>query len=77
LIGKPTQNAFNERFNRTFRTEVLNAYLFETLDEVREIAWWWMITYNEERPHEALGGLLPSLFRQQLNRENSTFQLSA
>ena len=52
--GKPNQNAFIERFNRTFRSEVLNAYLFERLDQVREVAWWWMVAYNEERPHEGV-----------------------
>lgn len=73
--GKPNQNAFIERFNRTFRSEVLNAYLFETLDEVREVAWWWMVSYNEERPHDALSGLPPSLFRKRLEAETSTFGL--
>ena len=74
--GKPNQNAFIERFNRTFRSEVLNAYIFENLDEVREVAWWWMIAYNEERPHEALGGLPPRLFRERLTAKTSTFELS-
>jgi putative transposase len=73
--GKPNQNAFIERFNRTFRSEVLNAYIFETLEEVREVVWWWMIAYNEERPHDALGGLPPSIFRKRLNAETSTFEL--
>lgn len=73
--GKPNQNAFIERFNRTFRTEVLNAYVFQTLDEVREMAWWWMIAYNEERPHDALGGLPPSMYRKQLAGGTSTFKL--
>ena len=74
--GKPNQNAYIERFNRTFRSEVLNAYLFESLEQVREVAWWWMVTYNEERPHDALKGLPPSLFRKQLEAETSTFELS-
>jgi putative transposase len=73
--GKPSQDAFIERFNRTFRSEVLNAYIFETLEEVREVVWWWMIAYNEERPHDALGGLPPSIFRKRLSAEISTFEL--
>ena len=72
--GKPSQNAFIERFNRTYRHEVLNAYLFEDLDPVREITNDWITVYNEERPHGALGKLPPRLFRQQT--ENSTSSLS-
>ena len=62
--GKPNQNAFIERFNRTYREEVLNSYLFEDLDQVREITHQWLIAYNERRPHDALGGLPPTVFRE-------------
>ena len=46
--GKPNQTAFIERFNRTYREEVLNAYVFETLDDVRTITEAWLRTYNEQ-----------------------------
>lgn len=74
--GKPNQNAFIERFNRTYRNEVLSSYLFEDLDQVREITDGWILEYNEERPHDALGGLPPTLYRQSLKTKNSTFKLS-
>lgn len=74
--GKPNQNAYIERFNRSMRNEVLNLYLFRDLDEVREIVSQWMIQYNEQRPHDALGGLPPSVYATQ-KLENSSSELSA
>ena len=51
--GKPTQNSFVvERFNRTFREEVLDFYVFSWLNEVREITESWLRQYNEQKPHE-------------------------
>ena len=49
--GKPNQNAFIERFNKTYRTEVLNAYVFESVEQVQEITDDWLTEYNEQRPH--------------------------
>ena len=57
--GKPMQNGYVERFNRTYREEVLNCYVFETLGEVRRMTAEWLIRYNEQRPHESLGNLSP------------------
>jgi putative transposase len=63
--GKPAQNAYIERFNRTFREDVLDAYLFSSLKEVRGIVEPWLDEYNTIRPHEALRGLSPHQFAQQ------------
>jgi len=59
---KPNQNAFIERFNRTYRTEVLDAHLFANLEQVQAITEQWLIEYNECRPHQSLGGLPPVQF---------------
>lgn len=74
--GKPNQNAFIERFNRTFREEVLDQHIFARLHDVREAVHWWMIDYNEERPHDALGGLTPLEYRNQ-HAGSSIFEMSA
>ena len=61
--GKPTQNAFIERFNRTYRPEILDFYLFRTLNEVREITEHWPREYTRGRPHESLNNLTPEEYR--------------
>lgn len=60
--GKPTQNSYIERFNRTYREEVLDLYVFSRLSEVRDIMDRWFKEYNEQRSHEALGHLTPAEF---------------
>ena len=57
--GKPQQNAYIERYNRTVRQEWLGQYHFETLDQVRDYATRWLWTYNNERPNMAIGGITP------------------
>jgi putative transposase len=63
--GKPTQNAFIERFNRAYRTEIRDFYLSRTLNEVREMTERWLSEYNNERPHESLNHLTPEEYRLQ------------
>jgi len=60
--GRPDQNAFIERFNRSYREEVLDAYVFTACDEVQTISDDWLLSYNDYRPHEALGNLPPTRF---------------
>lgn len=67
--GKPMQNGYIERFNRSFREEVLDAYLFEELSQINILAEKWMEDYNDERPHESLNGLSP---RKYLELKNCT-----
>jgi len=72
--GKPTQNSYIERFNKTYREEVLDFYLFKSLTEVKEITENWLRQYNEERPHESLGHLTPAEFLMKNSpKEVSTF----
>ena len=60
--GKPTQNAFVERFNGSYRRGVLNKFIFENINQVREQTEIWMEDYNNYRPHDALGNLPPKRY---------------
>ncbi|KIM00526.1 Mobile element protein [Paramagnetospirillum magnetotacticum MS-1] len=58
--GKPQQNAYVERYNRTVRHEWLGQFLFETIQEVQDHATDWLWTYNNDRPNMAIGGITPA-----------------
>ncbi|WKB50821.1 IS3 family transposase [Eleftheria terrae] len=64
--GEPNQNAYIERFNKTYRTEVLDAYLFSSIEQVKAITEEWITQYNEYRPHDSLGGIPPRQFMPRL-----------
>ncbi len=61
--GKPMQNGYIERFNRSYREGVLDLYPFNTLAEVQGRTGHWIRNYNEERGHDSLGKLTPKEFR--------------
>jgi putative transposase len=66
--GKPQQNAYIERYNRTVRHEWLNQYVFRNIGEVQDTATQWLWTYNNERPNMGLGGITPA---QKLKRQTA------
>lgn len=57
--GKPTQNAYMERLNRHLREDVLDAYLFDSLEQVNILAEDWRQDYNRNHPHKSLGRKSP------------------
>ena len=62
--GKPQQNAYIERYNRTVRYDWLNQYLFKSIEEVQDYATAWLWEYNNDRPNMGIGGITP---KQELN----------
>lgn len=75
--GKPDQNAFIERFNRTYRHEVLDQYVFETIEQVQLLTDEWIEIYNHKRPHDSLGRVPPLTYLpRSTTTESSTNLLS-
>ena len=58
--GKPQQNAYVERYNRTVRHEWLDLHIIESIEEAQEFATQWLWTYNNERPNMGIGGITPA-----------------
>lgn len=74
--GKPQQNAYVERFNRTVRYDWLNQDIFNSIEEVQEKATTWLWHYNNERPNMALGGITPIQKLQRATLNKSTLNPS-
>jgi putative transposase len=55
--------------------ELLDLNLFRDLDGVRESTYWWMMEYNEQRPHDSLDDLTPVEYFSK-NASNSIFKMS-
>jgi len=72
--GKPSQNAYIERFNRTYREDILDAYLFNSINQVNAISFEWQVDYNTNHPHKALNGLSPYQYKTLMNEENSSYE---
>ena len=72
---KPTQNAFVERFKRSYRRGVLNKYIFENLDLIREQTQIWMDNYNYFRPHDSLGKIPPIKYVKINSNRASSFRI--
>ena len=72
--GKPTQNAFVERFNGSFRRGVLDAHLFENIEQLWFQADKWVQDYNHFRPHDSLKRLPPVMYAEKFLKGSTSFE---
>ena len=68
--GTPTDNPFAERFVETFKLSVTERYRYENLKEFVAFATRWLNFYNEQRPHDGIGGISPNEFARRNGFEN-------
>ncbi len=75
--GTPTQNAFIESFNGSFRDECLNTNVFYTLTEAKKTIEEWRLDYNNWRPHSSIGNLNPKEFAEKniINRSKQLLRV--
>jgi len=74
--GKPMQNAFIERFNRTYREDALDMHIFENVNQVKEKTEEFLMDYNNYHPHDSLSDLSPVQFlKTKYQKKMSTFTL--
>jgi putative transposase len=64
--GRPMQNGYIERLNRTYREDVLDAYLLESLEDARILSDEWQYKYNHLLPHDSLNDRTPVMTRESL-----------
>jgi putative transposase len=57
--GKPQENCFIERFNRTAREDLFDSNIFFSLEDANEKAAEFRDEYNTLRPHESLKNKTP------------------
>jgi putative transposase len=69
--GKPCQNGYVERFNRTFREDVLDINLFQNIYQMRELAEDFLYDYNNNHPHDSLANMSPIEFMNSKNHRKS------
>lgn len=65
--GKPNQNSYIERFNGSYRSAVLDAYILESKSHAQSETDQWMEDYNQNHPHESLGDMTPLEYLKAIN----------
>ncbi|QGP49732.1 putative transposase OrfB [Piscirickettsia salmonis] len=67
--GKPAQNGYIERFNRTYRGDILDSNQFTSLQQVQKLSDDWIVEYNTIKPHQSLKNLSPDTFAEKREKQ--------